>query len=43
MGAVLPVDLPNIDEPQINFINQCGCLEGVAGAFARDVPLPRPV
>src|SRR5438105_304 len=43
MGAVLPIDPPDIDQPQINFINKCGCLESVAGAFARDVPLRRPV
>jgi hypothetical protein len=33
LGAILPVDLVLIDEPEINLVHQRGRLEGVIGAF----------
>ena len=34
MGAVLPVDVRRVDEPQIRLVDECCCLEAVTGALA---------
>src|SRR4051794_15342300 len=38
MGAVLPLDPPNVNEPQVDLVDECGGLERVVRALARHVP-----
>ncbi len=38
MGAVLPLHLPDINQPEVRLVHQCGCLKGVAHPFVAHVP-----
>jgi hypothetical protein len=37
VGTVLPANIPPVNQPKINLINQCRGLQGVAGTFLAHV------
>jgi hypothetical protein len=43
MYAILPLNLPAVDEPQIGFVHQRRCLEDVARPFSSHVASCDPV
>ena len=38
MGAVLPLHLPDVNQPEVRLVHQSGGLQGVAHAFVAHVP-----
>jgi hypothetical protein len=43
VGSVLPLDLLNIDQPQVGLIDERRRLQAVADAFSRHAPFGYPV
>jgi hypothetical protein len=43
MGSILPINVLDVDEPDVNLMNQGGGLERVSRLFGGHVPLGEPM